>query len=70
MHQEEQQSGKPLDVGAAVNGMLLQLAKDNLAANFKHLATAAMKTVILSQAQAAATAPGAAEAAQDAAVQT
>jgi len=76
MYQEEQQSGKPLDVGAAVNGMMMQMARDNLAANFKDLATAAMKTIILSQAQAAATAAGTAgtaealEAAQDAAAQT
>ncbi len=39
--QEKQQSGKQLDVGAAVNGMLLQLAKDNLAASVRDLAAAA-----------------------------
>jgi hypothetical protein len=39
--QEEEQSGKPLDVGAAVHGMMLQLAKDNLAASVRDLAAAA-----------------------------
>lgn len=51
--QEEQQNGKALDVGAAVNSMLLQIAKDKLAANVRDLAAAAMRLAAAQQAAVA-----------------
>lgn len=67
--QEEQQSGKALDVGAAVNSMLMQIAKDKLAANIRDLAAAAMQ---LAAAQGAAreAAAAATAAAQEAGAST
>ncbi|CAL8470523.1 g10065 [Coccomyxa elongata] len=60
--QEEQQSGKALDVGAAVNSMLMQIARDKLAANIRDLAAAAMQLAAAQGAarEAAAAGPAAA----------
>ena len=61
--QEEQQKGKALDVGAAVNSMLLQVARNKLAANVRDLAATAMQLAAAQSAarQAAAAASTAAQ---------
>ena len=63
--QEEEQSGKPLDVGAAVQGMMLQLAKDNLAASVRDLAAAAAQLAAAAAQGAASQAAAATDAATD-----